>query len=111
MFWVPQASNISMGISVLTFNGYVQFGVITDAAVIPDPDAVIARFGEEFEQLLYYTLMEPWGGVSPENLTIEIEGPSQPKRTRKRRTQEEPAPASPKRRQVQSGRSMKKATE
>jgi diacylglycerol O-acyltransferase len=111
MFWVPQASNISMGISVLTFNGYVQFGVITDAAVIPDPDAVIARFGEEFEQLLYYTLMEPWGGASPENLTIEIERPSQPKRTRKRRTQEEPAPASPKRRQVQSGRSMKKATE
>lgn len=93
MFWVPQASDISMGISVLSFNGQVQFGLITDAAVIPDPEAVIAHFGEEFEQLLYYTLMEPWGSASPENLTIEIARPSSPKRARKPRTQKVAAAA------------------
>lgn len=86
MFWVPQAGDISMGISVLSFNGQVQFGLMTDAAVIPDPDAVIARFGEEFEQLLYYTLMESWGDASPETMTIEIARPVPPKRTRKPRT-------------------------
>ncbi len=61
MFWVPQPNDIAMGVSILSFDGHVQFGVITDAAVIPDPDAVIAHFGAEFEQLLYYVLMEPWG--------------------------------------------------
>jgi hypothetical protein len=88
MFWVPQASEVSMGISVLTFDGHVQFGVITDSAVIPDPDAVIAHFGDEFEQLLYYTLMEPsWGSaLSPEHVAIEIDRPvPAPKRARKPR--------------------------
>jgi diacylglycerol O-acyltransferase len=112
MFWVPQAGEISMGISVLTFNGHVQFGVITDAAVIPDPDAVIARFEEEFEQLLYHTLMEPWGGVSPETMAIEIERPSRPKRVSKRRpTAEQPEQGPPKGRRARNGQSMKKAAE
>jgi WS/DGAT/MGAT family acyltransferase len=60
MFWVPRPGDIALGVSILSFDGQVQFGVITDAAVIPDPEAVIARFGPEFEQLLYYVLMEPW---------------------------------------------------
>lgn len=107
MFWVPQAGDISMGISVLSFNGQVQFGLMTDAAVIPDPDAVIARFDEEFEQLLYYTLMEPWGGASPENMTIEITRPAPPKRTRKPRTQKVAAAA--KKTPSRTGRSKKTA--
>ncbi|MGB0084747.1 MAG: wax ester/triacylglycerol synthase family O-acyltransferase [Rhodomicrobiaceae bacterium] len=64
MFWVPQPGDIAMGVSILSFDGQVQFGVMTDAAVIPDPEAVIARFATEFEQLLYYVLIEPWGAVS-----------------------------------------------
>ena len=57
MFWVPQAGNIGMGVSILSFNGRVQFGLITDRALVPDPKAIVARFGPEFEQLLYYVLL------------------------------------------------------
>lgn len=60
MFWVPQAGNIGMGVSILSFDGQVQFGLITDAGLTPDPEAIIARFRPEFEKLLYYVLMEPW---------------------------------------------------
>jgi hypothetical protein len=41
----------------------VQFGLITDAALCSDPQAVIDRFEPEFEKLLWLTLMLPWGGA------------------------------------------------
>jgi len=60
MFWVPQSGNIGMGVSILSYNGGVQFGLITDARLVPDPERVIARFRTEFEKLLLALLMEPW---------------------------------------------------
>jgi WS/DGAT/MGAT family acyltransferase len=58
MFWVPQAGDVGIGVSILTYNGNVQFGLITDAALVPDPKAIIAGFRPHFERLLYHTLME-----------------------------------------------------
>lgn len=58
MFWVPQAGEIGMGLSILSFDGKVQFGLITDAALVPDPDAIVGRIAPEFEKLLYLVLMQ-----------------------------------------------------
>jgi WS/DGAT/MGAT family acyltransferase len=66
MFWVPRPHDIGMGVSILSFNGQVQFGLITDAALVPDPKSIVARFKPEFEQLLYFVLMEPWEPVTTE---------------------------------------------
>jgi WS/DGAT/MGAT family acyltransferase len=60
MFWVPQTGSIGVGISILSYNGRVHFGLIADARLIPDPDAVIRRFGPEFDKLLYLALMGDW---------------------------------------------------
>ena len=60
MFWVPQSGSVGIGISILSYNGQVHFGLIADAKLIPDPDAVIQRFGSEFEKLLYLALMSNW---------------------------------------------------
>jgi diacylglycerol O-acyltransferase / wax synthase len=60
MFWVPQTGSIGIGISILSYNGRVHFGLIADAKLIPDPDAVIRRFGPEFDKLLYLSLMGDW---------------------------------------------------
>jgi WS/DGAT/MGAT family acyltransferase len=60
MFWVPQTGSIGIGISILSYNNRVHFGLIADAKLIPDPDAVIHRFGPEFEKLLYLALMGDW---------------------------------------------------
>jgi WS/DGAT/MGAT family acyltransferase len=82
MFWVPQSGDIGMGVSILSFGGNVQFGLVTDAAMVPDPEAIIARFNPEFEQLLYHVLMEPWGedeGEQPEP-EPEIVAVKKPKR-------------------------------
>ena len=60
MFWVPQSGSIGVGLSILSYNGRVHFGLIGDAKRVSDPDAVTARFAEEFEKLLLITLMEDW---------------------------------------------------
>ena len=39
MFWVPQSGNIGMGASILSYNGEVQFGLITDREALPGPRA------------------------------------------------------------------------
>lgn len=65
IFWVPQAGDIGMGVSILSFDGRVQFGLITDAALVPDPEAIIDRFAPEFEKFLYFVLLAPWDVPPP----------------------------------------------
>jgi diacylglycerol O-acyltransferase / wax synthase len=57
-FWVPQTG---MGVSIYSYAGMVQFGLITDAALTPDPEAVVSRFPEEFEKYLYCALLDKPG--------------------------------------------------
>jgi len=59
LFWVPQTGDVGMGVSIFSYAGQVQFGLITDAALTPDPEAVVSRFPEEFEQYLYDALLDP----------------------------------------------------
>jgi WS/DGAT/MGAT family acyltransferase len=58
--WVPQSGDIGVGVSILSYAGNVQFGLLTDRSLCPDPERVIDRFGPEFEKLLLTTLMSPW---------------------------------------------------
>jgi diacylglycerol O-acyltransferase / wax synthase len=69
MFWVPQSGDIGMGVSIISYNDSVQFGVVTDRSLCPDPKRLTARFGAEFEKLVLTTLMSPWprdGELDPE---------------------------------------------
>jgi WS/DGAT/MGAT family acyltransferase len=51
IFWVPQRARIGVGISILSFAGKVQLGVIADEALVPDLAPLIQAFEEEFEAL------------------------------------------------------------
>jgi hypothetical protein len=64
MFWVPQSGNIGVGVSILSYGGGVQFGLITDEKLCPEPQRIIERFEPEFEKLLMVTLMLPWGDAA-----------------------------------------------
>jgi diacylglycerol O-acyltransferase / wax synthase len=61
LFWVPQSGNVGLGVSILSYGGGVQFGVITDAGLCPDPQKIIDGFEPEFAKLSLLTLMLPWG--------------------------------------------------
>lgn len=60
MFWVPQSGDVGLGVSILSYGGGVQFGVITDSAFCPDPQRIIDEFVPEFVRLSIVTLMLPW---------------------------------------------------
>lgn len=59
MFWVPQNGSIGMGVSILSYNQKVFFGVMTDRKLVPDPNAIIEHFGPELERLLKLCMMMP----------------------------------------------------
>ena len=61
MFWVPASGDIGVGVSILSYGGGVQFGLITDKKLCPSPQQIIDRFEPEFEKLLLTTMMLPWG--------------------------------------------------
>ena len=61
LFWVPQSGDIGVGVSILTYNGGVQFGLITDRHVCANPQQIIDRFQPEFEKLVLALCMLPWG--------------------------------------------------
>jgi diacylglycerol O-acyltransferase / wax synthase len=63
MFWVPQSGDIGLGVSILSYGGGVQFGVITDATLCPEPQKIIDEFEPEFAKLSIVTLMLPWDGT------------------------------------------------
>ena len=61
LFWVPQSGTVGLGVSILSYGGGVQFGVISDASLCPDPQRIIDEFEPEFARLATLTLMLPWG--------------------------------------------------
>lgn len=93
-FWVPQSGGIGMGVSILSYDGRIQFGVITDAGLVPDPDRIVSRFGDEFDKLMWLTLMTPWSDDAIESVVAAK--PPRGKRARKP-AKAQPAATVPKR--------------
>jgi len=72
MFWVPQNGSIGMGISILSYDGQVFFGVITDRRLVPEPHDIIERFRPEFEKLVSLSLMIPVNEPDSPRLAEEL---------------------------------------
>jgi len=49
MFWVPQAGDIGLGVSVVSYAGQVQFGIVADEAVMSLPDRFLADCLQELD--------------------------------------------------------------
>jgi WS/DGAT/MGAT family acyltransferase len=57
LFWVPQTGSIGTGVSMLSYRGEVQFGVIADRHLIPDPGQLVGLVQAEFDRLVYLVLL------------------------------------------------------
>ncbi len=64
LFWVPQSGTVGLGVSILSYGGGVQFGVVSDSTLCPNPQQIIDRFAPEFAKLAVLALMLPWGEAS-----------------------------------------------
>ena len=60
LVWVPQSGTVGLGVSILSYGGGVQFGVIGDTKLCPEPQKIIDQFEPEFNKLAMVTLMLPW---------------------------------------------------
>jgi hypothetical protein len=80
MFWVPQSGDIGLGVSILSYAGGVQFGVIADRGLCPEPQRLIDAFQPEFDTLMLIVSMLPpdllGGPVDPVRLEHALFGAS-----------------------------------
>ncbi|HMO48896.1 MAG TPA: wax ester/triacylglycerol synthase family O-acyltransferase [Rubrivivax sp.] len=60
IFWVPQSGDVAVGVSIYSYGGGVQFALITDVALCPEPQRIIDRFAPELDKLVWLALMLPW---------------------------------------------------
>ena len=51
MAWVPQSGRISLGISIISYNGKVWLGVASDEGLVPDPEKIVSLFYTDYEEL------------------------------------------------------------
>jgi len=72
MFWVPQSGTIGMGVSILSYNGQVFFGLMTDRRLVNDPAKIIDRFQVELEKLLHLAMMLPLGERPCRNIAEDL---------------------------------------
>ncbi len=79
LFWVPQSGDVGLGVSILSYAGGVQFGVIADRKLCPHPQRLIDAFAPEFEKLVLVVAMLPpemlfHGELDPEQLEHALLG-------------------------------------
>ena len=91
LFWVPQSGDIGIGVSILSYAGGVQFGLITDKRLCDEPQQIIDRFEPEFEKLVLALCLLPWDSAVDADAAQEwifppIESPAPAARTTKRRS-------------------------
>ena len=51
-FFVPQSAGLGIGISIMTYAGYIQMGVIADAGLVSDPAAITRDMTTELRLLI-----------------------------------------------------------
>lgn len=52
LVWAPCSGDVSMTISIFSYNGELTVGLMADAGLIPDPNELIADFDHELQELL-----------------------------------------------------------
>ena len=52
MFWVPEAGDLGLGLSILSYGGTVQLGVLADAGLVPDPEGIADAFTAECAEMI-----------------------------------------------------------
>jgi len=72
MFWVPQNGNIGLGLSILSYDSKVFFGLISDHRLVAKPSEISSKFKKEFEKLLYLGMMLPLEGRPDSSIVDDL---------------------------------------
>ena len=58
VFWPPARCNIALKMSIFSYNGHINIGVMVDEAVIPEPKKIVCNFEKHFEKLCEFMGIE-----------------------------------------------------
>ena len=72
LVWAPTSGHIGMSVSIFSYRGEVTVGLMVDAALIPDPDHVVAQLEHEL------TALADLGAGSPATARPSRKGRSAP---------------------------------
>jgi WS/DGAT/MGAT family acyltransferase len=79
MVWVPQSGDIGVGVSILSYNDKVQFGMVTDSHFVADPETITPLFAAEFEKMLLALLLLDWEiPLDPKRIEQQLFGKQMP---------------------------------
>ncbi|EWT02845.1 hypothetical protein N865_03395 [Intrasporangium oryzae NRRL B-24470] len=62
--WVPGSGRHTVGVCIFTYAGTVRVGFMTDAAVVPDPERLLAAFEDELDHIVRIGRARPRRGRS-----------------------------------------------
>ncbi|TQN48891.1 diacylglycerol O-acyltransferase [Humibacillus xanthopallidus] len=65
MGWVPGSGTHVVGVCIFTYAGTVRVGFMTDVAVVPDPELLLAAFEDELDHLVHIGRPRPGSGKGP----------------------------------------------
>jgi len=51
LFWAPTSGRMGMSVSIYSYRGEVTVGLMVDAALVPDPDRIVAQLEREIDVL------------------------------------------------------------
>ena len=51
MVWAPMSGSVAMSVSILSYDGRVSVGVMSDAGLVPDPERIARGFERELRKL------------------------------------------------------------
>ncbi|KZY65377.1 MULTISPECIES: wax ester/triacylglycerol synthase family O-acyltransferase [unclassified Oleiphilus] len=49
MFWVPQTGDLGIGLSIISYGGQIQFGLVGDSRLLPNPERIVSQFVAQIE--------------------------------------------------------------
>jgi len=55
MVWVPQSGDVGIGLSILSYSGTIQFGVVADKQLMKSPEMIIKHFHQSYQELKQLT--------------------------------------------------------
>ncbi len=51
LVWAPMSGSVAMSVSIMSYNGRVTVGVMSDAGLVPDPERIVRGFEQELRRL------------------------------------------------------------
>jgi WS/DGAT/MGAT family acyltransferase len=69
MGFVPHAVNVGVGVSIVSYAGQIRVGIVTDRGLVPDPQAIMAAFYAELDELSHWVDSPGFGTIGTTDLT------------------------------------------